>query len=296
MITLVVFSKDRAMQLDSLLRSVKDHCAGIDFVFVLWQASSDLHLETYKHVAPRGAADFAIRLCMYPQHSKPLGEAVADVLTWHGGASHVALAVDDQLFYRSSDFKIAAETLDEHLGFVWSWRLGYDPEFTEECPCPLEGLATHWLTTSYTQSPDYNYLWHSDGALYRTITYQAKLDMCLPDWRTGKYTPNDLEAAVAGRKSTWAASAGPHLGPSKPTCVTWQLNRTQTKYGSPAAEIPETNLDVLARAYLEGKRVDNERLYVALRKDPQRFNPPGARPTHVYACEEASRFWASAIR
>ena len=143
---------------------------------------------------------------------------------------------------------------------------------------------------------DYGYLWHSDGALYRTATYTETLYRFLPDWRTADYTPNDLEAAVAGRKPKWAARVGPHLGPLTPTCITWQLNRVQTRYGSPAAEIPETNTDALAAAYLAGKRVDNEKLYAALRENPLRWNPPGARPTHVYACEEASRFWAGCVR
>jgi hypothetical protein len=297
MITLVVFSKDRALQCDSLLRSVNDHCTGIDRVVVLAKASSPLHHDAYSQLVNsqlHGADSKHDELWLAsPDDEGALGQALYTTIN---DSEYTALAVDDQLFYRSSDFKVAAASLDDHLGFVWSWRLGYDPEFTEECPCPIEGQAPHWLTTSYVQSPDYSYLWHSDGALYRTVTYEAKLDMYLPDWRTGKYTPNDLEASVARRRLSWAASAGPHVGPLKPTCITWQLNRAQTKYGSPAAEIPETNLDALARAYLEGKRVDNEKLYALLRKDPQRWNPPGARPTHVYACEEASRFWASAIR
>ena len=70
----------------------------------------------------------------------------------------------------------------------------------------------------------------------------------------------------------------------------------QTKYGSPAAETPETNTDALATAYLAGKRVDTDALYGALNANPLRWNPPGARPTPVYACEEASKFWASCVK
>ena len=291
------------MQLDSLLRSVKDHCTGIDWVTVIWRSSSDLHFAAYQQVAE--GSGLGARLCMYPQHGTALGDALgcevgcpstnAFLPDTPVRADHIALAVDDQLFYRPSDFKLAAATLDEHNGFVWSWRLGYDPEFTEECPC-LVSLREHWLTTSFTASPDYSYLFHSDGALYKTANYTHMLDRFLLDWRTGKYTPNDLEAAVAGKRSRWAVSTGPHLGPMKPTCITWQLNRVQTRYGSPAAEIEQTRLNYLALAYLDGRRVDNEKLYEMLRADAQRFNPPGARPTHVYASEEASKFWASAIR
>lgn len=294
MISLVIFSKDRAMQLDSLLRSVKDHCTGIDRVAVLAQASSNLHEDAYIKLGEEHIDRQGWTLTM--ELEERLGGMVANVIEGEAFVpDYTSLAVDDMLFYRPSDFKVAAETLDEHDSFVWSWRLGYDPEFTEACPC-LEDLIEHWLTTSFVQSPDYSYLFHSDGALYKTSTYVSKLDMYLPDWRTGKYIPNDLEAAVAAKRSRWAVSAGPHLGPPKPTCITWQLNRVQGRYGSPAAELPETQTNMLAMAYLDGRRVDNEKLYKTLQSDAQRFNPPGARPTHVYASEEASKFWVGCVR
>jgi hypothetical protein len=288
MITLVVFSKDRAMQLDSLLRSVKDHCTGIDWVTVIYQGSTDLHFDAYQKVASLDD----VHLTMYPQHSVPIGAALLDAVA---DSDYVALAVDDMTFFEPSDFKKAAFSLGEHQGFVWSWRLGR-PMSHQPCACPFDEADPHWLVSALYSDADYGYLWHSDGALYHTADYIAALDMFLPDWRTGAHTPNDLEAAVAGHKAKWAASVGPHLGPLAPTCITWQLNRVQTRYGSPAAEIPETNTDALARSYLDGKRVDNEKLYAALRENPLRFNPPGARPTHVYACEEASKFWAGCVR
>lgn len=283
------------MQLDSLLRSVKDHCTGIDRVAVLGAATNNLHAKAYEALFE--SDDPAVIFNLW-RSGRAVGSLLAEELA-DAPPDYIALAVDDQLFYRPSDFKLAAATLDEHNGFVWSWRLGYDPEFTEACfedvniACPF---APHWLTTSFTQSPDYSYLWHSDGALYKTSTYTEKLDMYLPDWRIGKYIPNDLEAAVAAKRSRWAVSAGPHVGPMQPTCITWQLNRVQAKYGSPAEESLDTSLNHLALAYLDGRRVDNEKLYKMLQTDPLRFNPPGARPTHVYASEEASKFWASCVR
>lgn len=279
------------MQLDSLLRSVKDHCTGVS-VNVIAKASNKLHIDAYTRLLTDSDHLFESMSVSGPDGGPHLGHELDVAIT---DAEYTALAVDDQLFYAPSDFKIAAETLDEHLGFVWSWRLGYDVDFTEACPCLVGGME-HWLTTSYVQSPDYSYLFHSDGAIYKTERYIQMLDRFLPDWRTGAYIPNDLEAAVAGQRPVWAATVGPHLGPPKPTCTTWQLNRVQRRYGSPAAELPETQTDILARAYLDGRRVDNKKLYAAMSRDAQQFNPPGARPTHVYASEAASKFWASAIR
>lgn len=284
------------MQLDSLLRSVKDHCTGIGHVAVLAKASSQLHIDTYKRL--REGELYDELTVAGPDGGLPLGHDLACLTDDYAEGiptDHLALAVDDQLFYAPSDFTKAAFSLDEHQAFVWSWRLGR-PMSHQPCACPFDEADPHWLVSALYSDADYGYLWHSDGALYKTADYLKMLDKYLPDWRTGTYTPNNLEAAVAGRKRDWAPHRGPHLGPLSPTSITWQLNRVQTKYGSPAAEIPETNTDALAQAYLEGKRVDNDALYGVLNANPLRWNPPGARPTHVWACEEASEFWASCVR
>lgn len=285
MITLVVFSKDRAMQLDSLLRSVREHCTGIDDVAVIARASSELHTESYRCVRDTDLYDAFV--CDGPGNATPIGQHLDIALLNY---SHVALAVDDQIFYAPSDFAKAAATIDLVRAFAWSWRLGRNNN--------TDNLYNddHWVCSPLTDDRDYGYPFHSDGALYKKTDYMMMFDKYLPDWRTGQYTPNDLEAAVAGQKARWAAVVGPHLGPLEPTCITWQVNRVQTKYGSPAAEIPETNVDALAKAYLEGKRVNNDILYAMLQADPLCWNPPGARPTHVYASEQASKVWASCIR
>lgn len=292
MITLVVFSKDRAMQLDSLLRSVRDNCTGIDWIAAVVDASSDLHERAYDKLAVEYEELGGFRM-LRQRAVGGLGMGLGAACK-HG--EHLALTVDDQLFYAPSDFRTASELLDHEKAFVWSWRLGVEPGMLGKTYGSGKLVAHAWQCSALSSDPDYGYLWHSDGALYKTADYRRMLDRFLPDWRTVQCIPNDLEAAVAGAKPDWAASVGPHLGPIAPTCITWQLNRVQTKYGSPAAEIPETQIDALAHAYLEGKRVDNEKLYEALRADPLRWNPPGARPTHVYACEEASKFWAGCVR
>jgi hypothetical protein len=289
-ITLVVFSKDRAMQLDSLLQSVKDNCTGIDRVVAIVDASSDLHERAYD-LLPTARTTFAM---LRQKAVGGLGVVLAAVLK---RTEYIALAVDDQLFYASSNFKKAAFSLEEHLGFVWSWRLGL-PTVHNRCACPFDEADPHWLVSALDSDPNYGYLWHTDGSLYKTADYVKMLDTHLPDWRTGDYTPNDLEGRVATQHKLWAPHVGPHLGPIKPTCITWQLNLARRNYasGSPAFELPETRLDVLAQAYLDGKRVDNEKLYAALQENPLRFNQDGDRPTHVRACEEASRFWAECVR
>lgn len=294
MVTLVVFSKDRALQCDSLLRSVKDYCTGVDRVVVLAKASSELHIAAYRHLLQTSECDEMT--VNGSTGGLPLGE---DIFQAVNDSVHTSLAVDDMIFYAPSDFKKAAFSLDEHQGFVWSWRLGLREGRTEMEHClSFDEAEEHWLVSALDSDRDYGYLWHSDGALYKTRDYTDMLDRYLPDWRTGDYTPNDLEGRIAAQRKLWAPHVGPHVGPLRPTCITWQLNLARRDYasGSPAFELPETRLDVLADMYLAGKRVDNDALYGALNANPLRWNRPGDRPTHVRACEEASRYWASCVR
>jgi hypothetical protein len=288
MITLVVFSKDRALQCDSLLRSVKDHCTGIDQIVVLAKASSELHIAAYKKLREEGEYDELTVNGV--DGGLPLGEDIYQAIN---DSMYTALAVDDQLFYAPSNFVAAAEALDLEGGFIWSWRLGDGKQAVR-----VGDRLNYWTCSALSTDPDYGYLWHSDGALYKTVDYVKMLDKYLPDWRTGTYTPNDLEGLVATKRKLWAPHAGPHLGPLTPACVTWQLNLARRDYarGSPVFEIPETRLDALAQAYLDGKRVNNDALYGALSANPLRWNQPGDRPTHIRACAEASRYWASCVR
>jgi hypothetical protein len=274
MITLVVFSKDRAMQLDSLLRSVGDHCTGIDDVVVIADATSDLHERAYDQLAFDGT------LLRQRALDVSLGVALAYALK---RAEHVSFAVDDMIFYRPSDFGWAAKELDTEKAFVWSWRLG------RRNNCVIDTCdGSFWCGPP-------GYAWHVDGSLYRTADYARTLERFYPQWREAR-TPNDLEGTVAMRADEWAPGIL-HLGPIEPTCMTWQINQAHVTPGvrrAPFTAVSETQLDALAEAYLAGRRVDNERLYADLSWTVRFQKRPGR--AHVEACEESAAFYASLIR
>lgn len=283
MITLVVFSMNRAMQCESLLRSLCDHATGIDRTVVIARATSSLHQEAYAKLTAEHPE------CQIVDDVRGCSVHLAQVLA--NGTDHVSLAVDDQLFYRSSDFSMAARELDNANGFVWSWRLG------EKLGTTQTRNGAFWQCSPRIDDADYGYLFHSDGAVFRANEYMALLDLFLPGWRDNALIPNNLEGHVAACQHQWRMSVGPHLGPLKPTCITWQINKESTtrEYGAPWVTIPETELDTLAQAFLAGKRVDNQALYADL-SWVTRFQKAGDGPTHISACVEASRFYAGMIR
>lgn len=285
MITLIVFSKDRAMQLDSLLRSVKDHCTGIDSIWVVMKSSNELHFLAnnrvcVEHQIVKGHP--AITLLEQEDDLGGLGWHMAWALK-EAQTGHTAFAVDDMIFYRPSDFSRAAGVLDSVPAFVWSWRYGADR------PHSVRAGFDFW------RGPG-GYAWHVDGSLYRTTDYVRTLSEFYPDWRAAVQTPNDLEGVVASQMDA-RNNTLVHVGPLEATCMTWQINQAHATTGvtrAPFVAIPETQLDALAEAYLAGRRVDNAKLYADL-SWTTRFQKRAGQ-SHVEACVEAAMFYASLIR
>jgi hypothetical protein len=280
MTTVVVFSMNRALQCDSLLQSIRDQTTGINRVAIIARATTPEHRAAYDLLQER----FPAHLIVFEDRHDSCAALLAQIIQ---DADHVCLTVDDQVFYAPSDFELAVEALTHTGGFVWSWRLG-----------AVEGSVPfpYWTCPAFNDDPDYGYVWHSDGALYRRRDYEALLNRYIPEWQGRVLIPNDLEAMVAAHRQQWARVVGPHIGPTNQTCITWQINKQPSteKYGAPWAEVSETTPDALAAAYLAGKRVDNERLYGGAWIE--KLCPPGSVPTHVAATPAAALFYASLIK
>lgn len=282
----IIFSMDRAMQCESLVRSMKDMCTGIDSLTVIRRASSRLHIDAYDAAA---AAHKDVPFCAEAPDfgcAQWLDRTLTSTMP-----DYVCINVDDQIYYRPADFTAATRWLEQDDdAFVWSWRLGMHPLLTEQ--------ASPWRSYWRCERPlnrHYGYVWHSDGALYERSKYVGVLDREIEDWRTLELIPNDIEKRGARPRHP---HQGAHLGPLQPCCMTWQINKevtTKNKYGAPWASIPATELDALAKAFLAGKRVDNKILYTD-RSWTRRFQAADAYPTHVHACPEAAAFYATLIR
>lgn len=283
------------MQLDSLLRSIDDHCIGIDNVVVAWRATAPLHQQAYAQAIKSAA--LACELHFVAETRRPLGTTLQSALRGDYdlvGASgvyaasgappdHVGFAVDDMLFYGASNFAQATAILDARSAFVWSWRRGLATR-----PDSVRAGIDFWLGPA-------GYAWHVDGSLYRTMDYMRMLDQFYPAWKSAR-TPNELEGVVAANSEEWSSGLV-HVGPIEPTCMTWQINQaheTPSIQRAPFAAVPATELDVLAEAYLAGRRVDNKKLYADTSWTTKFQKRQGL--AHVEACEEAAVFYASLIR
>lgn len=285
MIRLIIFSMDRALQCDSLLRSLSNYASGLYDIVVIVRTSSHLHLEAYDRLAALHPRVRFWRQTLKQSASMLLSDAL-------DGADFISLAVDDQVYFAPVDFMHAAMALEDERAFVWSWRLGHTLGITEY-------LGTYWRCPSEIRHRDYGYVFHTDGSLYRRKHFVAVLDRCLPDWRRGPYIPNDIERACAAARETWARSVGPHLGPYEQACITFQINKEQTTlgtYGAPWRSTPGTRLDQLAQAFLNGAHVANGALYDTIRTALLPAARAAGLPTHVPATLEAAMCYESLVR
>lgn len=267
MIRVIVFSKDRPFQVESLVRSLRELATGVDEIVVVAVASTSAAREGYLVMRQETG-------CKLVFEAQP-GASTRELQALFEGADFVGFTVDDQLFFRPSDYRLAARALVEDDAFLWSWRLSAKLTVTDD-----RGLW--WRCSSGEGS--YGYLFHTDGSLYETKALVAFFDRALPAWRVGRYTPNDLE----GRTVRYAR--GLHVGPFEKTCVSFALNKVTTAVGATAlwCAVAETTPEALIEAFLAGRRFDNAAFYLRAAE--------WSAGTHVPATQEAARFYASLIR
>ncbi|HEY0733511.1 MAG TPA: DUF6065 family protein [Herpetosiphonaceae bacterium] len=122
----IVFSRDRAMQLDATLRSFFLHCQDADEIalFVIYKATDRRHAEQYTQLAQMYAAHGKVRFIEESDFRQDVLRLLA-ARGPHGLADQLLFLVDDNVFVRSFRLAEIRQALVEHpetIGF--SLRLG----------------------------------------------------------------------------------------------------------------------------------------------------------------------------
>ncbi|MBI5799635.1 MAG: glycosyltransferase [Verrucomicrobia bacterium] len=248
-ITAVIFSKDRALQLDATIRSFYRHCrdAGRAKLRVLHCASDTAHRVQYAALTREyPAAEFIAE-----QRFK------TDLLQSIAGADQVLFLVDDNLFVR--DFTLAelsAQLAIEPRAVGHSLRLGRNTTYcyplnrAQALPTFAEpGAAT--LAFAWPGADcDFAYPLEVSSSLYRLADLRPLLESL--DFNN----PNTLEARLA--------ESAPRFRESHPLllCVPQSLtfcapvNKVQADFNNRAGARNELSPATLARLFAEGQRVN----------------------------------------
>jgi hypothetical protein len=282
----IVFSRDRAMQLDATLRSLFRHCsdASLFDLHVLYAASTARFRTQYENLAREWSHEGGIRfhaerefrcdflklLGLAGNHRGPflalrqrvvgrvhrsLNRAPTVQAPWE----LLLFLVDDNIFVRSFSLSDACMALrDDPLAIGFSLRLGrnttscYSLRKSQEPP-QFEAADRATLAFDWTDAEcDFGYPLEVSSSLYTAKAIAGLLT-------TEDYSnPNTLESALARSASRFGGTRGrPHLL-CFPQSVTFcnAVNRVQTTYQNRSGDAPEFAADALADSFDSGLRID----------------------------------------
>ncbi len=189
MTTAIVFSKNRAAQLDLLLRSIETNAPDLyDTIHVIWKGD--------------GEYAAAYRICQDEHLSVVFGREVDlrdDTLVLvRAAGEHIAFLMDDCVFYRTPDDDPVASVLEDEDVLCFSPRLGlnttdsYPLRRRQEVPAAraAEDGIVYWGWQ--TADADFSYPYSLDGNVFRRDDLLPLLHD-VHDWST----PNSLETSLA---------------------------------------------------------------------------------------------------
>ncbi|KAG5181482.1 hypothetical protein JKP88DRAFT_321170 [Tribonema minus] len=269
---LVIFSRDRAFQLQQLLTTLVQciDTAGLDLAISVLYLASDYHVRSYQHVKQLHPA---VRFVEESPGTTCFMDLLAALVSSQGrpdsaddpsqAASFVWFAVDDMVFHAHTPFPLAAvTTLLHHDPRVFGAHLKLSPCITfshaANAPCRVPQLQLSFTGSGGGASVDmftydrrsvagagpndWDYPWDLTGGLYRELDVLAVLDGIRNLWQSATdapprpMNPNLLE--FYGDKllcSGAFTAAATHTM----ACVARQLlsavtvNRVQTTFGTP---------------------------------------------------------------
>ena len=245
----IVFSKDRPMQLDATLRSLRLHGIdqGVPCTSILYKASS-----------PEFEAAYGVLRLQYPDvvfHQET--DFKLDLLSVIGDAEHVLFLVDDTIVTAHMPVRLAVGFLDAHQDLIgFSFRLGRNtthcyaldraqalPEFAE---LGDDVLGFDWVAGEH----DFGYPLELSSSLYRSADLRPLLG-----WLSYR-NPNSLEDGLASSSEVFATTR-PRLGClSRSVAVSVPANMVQSGWSNRASSQDGLDAASMLRRFERGERVD----------------------------------------
>lgn len=244
----VVFSKDRPLQLDAALTSLRRHwrSASGSWVRVLFATSTPAQASLYRLVASEHPEVEFVREQDFKQ----------DLIDIVQGSEHVLFLVDDTLVVRDVDLDRACAVLDDRpLAVGFSLRLGRNTSYcyTMDRPQALpafDDIGGGILEFSWPDAEaDFGYPLEVSSSVYRTSDVGPLLTRL--DYRN----PNTLEAELARDASVFTATRGRLLCLEASAAFSVPANLVQNAWRNRISDDGDTSVDALAQRYASGERI-----------------------------------------
>lgn len=237
----IVFSKDRAMQLDACLRSIARFSPNEGPVIVIYKATTPEFARGYELLNP---GDRVRLVAESDDFRRDVMEAIDPE------ARYTVFHTDDDVFFRRPP---AIPIVPEGFAAL-SLRLGENTNFcypTGQTQAIPELVATGpWLAWNWVQaSGDFAYPMSLDGHVFRTSLIVRMLS------RLRFTNPNRLEESLMRRRF----SAPPLMLSFRESCVvSLPVNVVTTTHANRAGADPGLSPEALNARFLSGERIDLE--------------------------------------
>lgn len=280
----IVFSRNRALQLDATLKSFLLHCQDPEYVQlnVLYLATSPVHANQYKELALEYKKSLSLRFI--PQNNfrsdlLKLLQPTDELDIWnkirsqiiHMGpilgflntytpskrpSTHVLFMVDDNLYVR--DFRLSSieSTLNANPDAIsFSLRLGANTTYcyakNSDQNLPNFTLADEGiLKFDWTMSElDFNYPLEVSSSIYRLRQLWNLLN------RLSFHNPNTLEGRMAARSRYFRKTHPYLLCAEKSIAFCNPINKVQTISDNRSGSNPKYSINELANLYNLGYRI-----------------------------------------
>lgn len=248
----VIFSKDRALQLDAVLRSFFRHCRDpySTRVKVLYTVSSEQHARQYDNLQSEYSdVEFVQEQNFREQTLQELRST--EFVLW---------LVDDNLFVEDFWIKDGTEILRTAEGILcYSLRLGRNTTYCYPLDKPQQlpdfqviqhNFREYYVYDWRTSEHDFGYPLEVSSSLYRTADMLMILDSM------AFRHPNSLEGGMAERTHVFL-KIRPFLV-SAPTSRTFciPVNMVQNEFHNRAGKATHYSVNELSNIYAEGLRID----------------------------------------
>lgn len=244
MIDCLIFSKNRACQLDALLRSIEHYAADLyATITVLW-TETELQFAQAYCTTRIGPAD------VWDSH---YGAAGFYESFWHWfnntAGDRISFLVDDDLFFRPVPKNVLDYThvsLRLGLNTTYSQPMGVEQKLTFERSNPLHG-GNGVLYTWPGAEGDFGYPLSLDGDIYRRSDIEPLFNFDFGD-------PTQLEAGLAAQADGFL---NPWTWMPRHSClVSVPANRVTVSSHNPCSNDPALSAEALNERFLNGERID----------------------------------------
>lgn len=193
MIKLIIYSRDRAAQLDLLLRSIKQYAGNIFSTDIIWNYSDRRYEEGYEKII----AENPDSVFYYQYTKEEFRDITLDILDCN--EEHVCFSTDDEVIVKPIDKLKLFNNLPKFDNHIFSLRLGFNTieqdihRGTKQPPLNIyverDGVLT-WPINFYHPHHNYGYFGSLDMTIYRT----SLLNRILP--KINFKNTNELEGGM----------------------------------------------------------------------------------------------------